>query len=125
VKDFSQFGDYKVVSELFSYGWIGPEQTARVLEAYQEVQSCLAASLREGIYVSPATVSRVVRAAVTGGVLEPRLKRERGRPRDLREKAKEIMQTFPQEWGYTASQQAAIVGCSVDTIFEARHEMDE
>ena len=39
--------------------------------------------------------------------------------------AKEIMQTFPQEWGYTASQQAAIVGCSVDTIFEARHEMDE
>lgn len=111
------------MSERFSYGTLGAEQTGAVLSAYEQTRSCKRTSLQEGVYVSSATVSRVIQEAVVRGHLDPQIKRGTGRPADLRKHAMRAIEEFPSGFGFTRSEQAAAAGCSVDTIYEALKQM--
>ena len=113
------------MNEIFNYKTLGPEQTTQILSAYIKVQSCLAASMQEGVFVSPATVSRVINAAIEEGEVDPEIKRQSGRPKNKRKEAMRIVQKYPIERGYSRKQQAATAGGAQATIYRALNELND
>lgn len=92
------------------------EHVGRVLEAYKETRSCDRASLQEGVYYSPQSVARVVRAAVNAGVLDAELKNGPGAPKADRGRVLEVIEVFPNA---TRRQQAQLAGVSETTVYRA------
>lgn len=113
------------MSEKFSYKTIGEEQTQIVLEAYERTRSCLRASMEEGVFVSAATISRVLNAAIREGEIDPQMQSVSGRPRHKREKAGKVLDLYPKERGYRRREQAAVAGCSESTLYKAIREYGE
>lgn len=107
------------MTERFSYGSLGEEQTEVVLDAYRRTRSCLRASLQTEVPVSSATVSRVVNAALEQGVLDPGVKRGPGRPKVDRGRILSVVEEFPAA---TLKQQARLAGCHEYTIYRALRE---
>ena len=109
------------MSERFSYGTLGVEQTTVVIDAYEQTRSCLRTSLIDGVYVSPATVSRVVQEAVTEGMLDPTIKRRIGRPTADRERITNLLAQYPA----ASDKELAPLACvSQYTVARVRREMD-
>ena len=79
----------------YGYGQMGREHTRAILQAYEETRSCERTSLRENIFASSMTVSRVVRWAIDRGILDPSI-RPNGRPRVNREKILSLAQAYPR-----------------------------
>ena len=101
------------MSEQLSYGTIGREQTAAIVEAYAMLQSCLLVSLQDEVAAGSATVSRVVNWAVDVGMLNSGLKRGPGRPATSIERVIEIDNKYP---GATRKEQAKLVGVDQSTF---------
>ncbi|OGY16858.1 MAG: hypothetical protein A2785_03780 [Candidatus Chisholmbacteria bacterium RIFCSPHIGHO2_01_FULL_49_18] len=122
-KDFDRFSRlYFVMSERFSYGALGVEQTAVVIDAYEQTRSCLRTSLIDGVYVSPATVSRVVQEAVTEGILEPTVKRRSGRPTADRKRITNLLVQYPAA---SDKELAPLAGVSQFTVARVRRGMEQ
>lgn len=94
--------------ETLGYKTIGPEQVRTVIQAYIQVRSCGRASMEEGVYCSAATVGRVINVAVEEGVMDPEIKRERGRPRIERGRIADLLSTFPAATVYQIAQLASV-----------------
>ena len=110
-----------VMSERFSYGTLGVEQTEIVVDANKETRSCLRTSLIDGVFVSSATVSRVVQEAVTEGILEPTIKRGIGRPTADREQITNLLAQYPAA---SDKELAPLAGVSHYTVARVRRGME-
>lgn len=108
------------MAERFSYGSLGAEQTEAVIKAYEETRSCERASLQEGIYTSSATVSRVVREAVSEGFLDPAIKRGPGRPMVNQGHIEVLLVSHPEA---TDRELASLAGVSQFTVARVRRRM--
>jgi hypothetical protein len=106
-----------VMSERFSYGTLGVEQTEIVVDANKETRSCLRTSLIDGVFVSSATVSRVVQEAVTEGILEPTVKRRSGRPTADRKRITNLLVQYPAS---SDRELAPLAGVSHYTVARVR-----
>jgi len=111
-----------VMSERFSYGTLGVEQTEIVVDANKETRSCLRTSLIDGVFVSSATVSRVVQEAVTEGILEPTVKRRSGRPTADRERITNLLVQYPAS---SDRELAPLAGVSHYTVARVRRGMEQ
>ena len=106
-----------IMSERFSYGTLGVEQTGMVVDAYEQTRSCLRASLIDGVFVSPATVSRVVQGAVAEGILDPMVKRGSGRPMANWDYIEELLAQYPAS---SDKELAPLAGVSHYTVARVR-----
>ena len=119
---FIVFPDSSIVmDERFSYGTLGVEQTEIVVDAYKQTRSCLRTSLIDGVFVSSATVSRVVQEAVTEGILEPTIKRGIGRPTADREQITNLLAQYPAA---SDKELAPLAGVSHYTVARVRRGME-
>lgn len=109
-------------TEQLAYKTLGLKQTHQVIEAYRKRKSCLAVSGMEGIYVSSATVSRVVGWAVEVGLMEKIEKNGPGTPRVDRELIVQAVESHPTA---TRKQIGDLVGCSEATVYRALAEWGE
>jgi transposase len=90
-----------------------------VIEAYVDLGSCLKASLQPGVFVSSATVSRVVNAALEAGLLDAEMKRGPGRPRVDAAMIVELMSRYPYA---TIAEIAGMAGVSESTVYRVKQD---
>ncbi|OGY19043.1 MAG: hypothetical protein A2900_00855 [Candidatus Chisholmbacteria bacterium RIFCSPLOWO2_01_FULL_50_28] len=99
------------------YKTIGSDQVQVVLQAYNQTRSCERASMTDGVFCSSATVNRIVNAAAEEGVLNPGVKREKGRPAIERGHILDLVEAFPIA---SVGQIARLADVSENTVYRAK-----